>query len=196
MAELHLPRLSGGVPYAYPETGRATPALLGDWQTAMEALEAAYTSLNANLAAAVAAQAAADAAQDDAIAAQLSADGKQAASDVLTFLATASAATAAAVKTLLALVKADVGLGAVDNTSDADKPVSTAQQTALDLKAPLASPTFTGTVTTPAADVQGQMRADSLRIDAAPTASAVTTTHTLPVNLNGTTYYALFSNVP
>jgi hypothetical protein len=47
------------------------------------------------------------------------------------------------------LVKADVGLANVDNTSDANKPVSTAAQTALDLKAPLASPTFTGTVTTP-----------------------------------------------
>ena len=34
----------------------------------------------------------------------------------------------------------------VDNTSDADKPVSTATQTALDLKSPLADPTFTGTV--------------------------------------------------
>lgn len=33
------------------------------------------------------------------------------------------------------LVKADVGLGNVDNTSDANKPVSTAQQTALDGKA-------------------------------------------------------------
>jgi hypothetical protein len=44
------------------------------------------------------------------------------------------------------LVKADVGLGNVDNTSDANKPVSTATQTALDLKANLASPTFTGTV--------------------------------------------------
>jgi hypothetical protein len=42
--------------------------------------------------------------------------------------------------------KADVGLGNVDNTSDANKPVSTATQTALDLKAPIASPTFTGTV--------------------------------------------------
>ncbi len=39
-----------------------------------------------------------------------------------------------------------VGLGSVDNTSDAGKPVSTATQTALNLKAPLASPTFTGTV--------------------------------------------------
>lgn len=32
------------------------------------------------------------------------------------------------------VTKAQVGLDAVDNTSDADKPVSTAQQTALDLK--------------------------------------------------------------
>jgi len=36
----------------------------------------------------------------------------------------------------------------VDNTSDANKPVSTATQTALNLKANIASPTFTGTVTT------------------------------------------------
>lgn len=42
--------------------------------------------------------------------------------------------------------KTTVGLANVDNTSDASKPVSTAQQTALDLKANLASPTFTGTV--------------------------------------------------
>ena len=34
----------------------------------------------------------------------------------------------------------------IDNTADANKPVSTAQQTALNLKANLASPTFTGTV--------------------------------------------------
>ena len=34
----------------------------------------------------------------------------------------------------------------MDNTSDANKPVSTATQTALDLKANIASPTFTGTV--------------------------------------------------
>ena len=39
-----------------------------------------------------------------------------------------------------------VELGNVDNTSDANKPVSTAQLTALNLKANLASPTFTGTV--------------------------------------------------
>jgi hypothetical protein len=54
-------------------------------------------------------------------------------------------------KTSLALVKADVGLGSVDNTSDAGKPVSTAQQTALDLKANLSSPALTGTPTAPTA---------------------------------------------
>jgi hypothetical protein len=43
----------------------------------------------------------------------------------------------AALKAALTLAKADVGLGSVDNTSDAGKPVSTAQQAALDLKAPL-----------------------------------------------------------
>jgi hypothetical protein len=83
--------------------------------------------------------------------------------------------TYAQFKTALSLVKADVGLGNVDNTADTAKPVSTAQQTAIDakvedtvtdghttvapsgnavfdalaLKAPLASPTFTGTVTVP-----------------------------------------------
>ena len=55
------------------------------------------------------------------------------------------------------VTKAEVGLGNVDNTADSAKPVSTAQQTALDAKlatttanstyAPLASPEFTGTTT-------------------------------------------------
>ena len=39
-----------------------------------------------------------------------------------------------------------VGLGNVDNTSDADKQISTATQTALDTKAPINNPIFTGTV--------------------------------------------------
>ena len=49
-------------------------------------------------------------------------------------------------KGALGLVKGDVGLGNVDNTTDALKPVSTAQGTAIGLKANKASPTFTGTV--------------------------------------------------
>jgi hypothetical protein len=44
------------------------------------------------------------------------------------------------------LDKTDIGLANVDNTADADKPVSDDTQDALDLKADLASPTFTGTV--------------------------------------------------
>ena len=44
-----------------------------------------------------------------------------------------------------------VGLGNVDNTADTAKPVSTAQQTALNLKADLASPTLTGTPIAPTA---------------------------------------------
>jgi hypothetical protein len=47
--------------------------------------------------------------------------------------------TPAQAKTDLALTKSDVGLSNVDNTSDANKPVSTAQQTALDGKQPLDS---------------------------------------------------------
>jgi hypothetical protein len=44
------------------------------------------------------------------------------------------------------LTKTMVGLANVDNTSDEDKPVSTDTQAALDLKANLDAPTFTGTV--------------------------------------------------
>lgn len=54
--------------------------------------------------------------------------------------------TAGGALTVGALVKGDVGLGNVDNTSDANKPVSTAQATSIALKANAASPTFTGTV--------------------------------------------------
>lgn len=47
--------------------------------------------------------------------------------------------------------KTQVGLGNVDNTSDGAKPVSSAQQTALNLKANLASPALTGVPTAPTA---------------------------------------------
>lgn len=51
------------------------------------------------------------------------------------------------------LTKSDVGLANVDNTADMDKPVSIAQQTALNLKANIASPTFTGIPVAPTASV-------------------------------------------
>ena len=44
-----------------------------------------------------------------------------------------------------------LGLGNVDNTSDVNKPISTATQTALDLKANIDSPTFTGVPSAPTA---------------------------------------------
>jgi hypothetical protein len=46
-----------------------------------------------------------------------------------------------------------ISLGNVDDTADSAKPVSTAQQTALDLKANIASPALTGTPTAPTANV-------------------------------------------
>jgi hypothetical protein len=54
--------------------------------------------------------------------------------------------TSPLINTPTGITKSDVGLDNVDNSSDANKPVSTATQSALDLKAPIASPTFTGTV--------------------------------------------------
>ena len=49
--------------------------------------------------------------------------------------------------TVSGIDKTMVGLSNVDNTADADKPVSTATQAALDLKANLAGASFTGNVT-------------------------------------------------
>lgn len=49
------------------------------------------------------------------------------------------------------ITAANIGLGNVNNTSDANKPISTATQTALNAKAPLASPALTGTPTAPTA---------------------------------------------
>lgn len=45
--------------------------------------------------------------------------------------------------------KATIGLGNVDNTSDVNKPVSSATQTALNAKANLAGATFSGTISAP-----------------------------------------------
>lgn len=64
--------------------------------------------------------------------------------------------TVAAAKTLLALTKSDVGLGSVDNTADTAKPVSTAQQTALDLKENLAQ-----TIATQAGSTYSVVNGDS-----------------------------------
>lgn len=51
------------------------------------------------------------------------------------------------------VTKAQVGLENVDNTADIDKPISTAVQTALDLKADINSPALTGVPSAPTAAV-------------------------------------------
>ena len=64
--------------------------------------------------------------------------------------------------TVAGVTKTHVGLSNVDNTSDAAKPVSTATQTALNLKADLAGPTFTGTVVLPSTTSVGDVSATEL----------------------------------
>lgn len=84
---------------------------------------------------------------------QIIGDGGSGSADAVTLTGTQTLTnktlTSPVITTPAGIVKGDVGLGNVDNTSDANKPVSTAQQAALDLKANLAGPTFTGTVTLP-----------------------------------------------
>lgn len=103
------------------------------------------TQVNTNTTNVAAAAAAAAVAATAASTAQTTADGKQPADADLTAIATLTPAdgdtllriagawanrTMAQLKTALALVKADVGLGNVDNVADASKPVSTAQAAA------------------------------------------------------------------
>ena len=59
-------------------------------------------------------------------------------------LATKTYADGAVETAVAALTRSSVGLGNVNNTSDADKPISTATQAELDLKAPKTSPVFLG----------------------------------------------------
>ena len=72
-------------------------------------------------------------------------------------LATKTYADSAVSTAVAGLTKTSVGLANVDNTSDANKPVSSATQTALDLKANLASPTFTGTLAAAAVNISGNL---------------------------------------
>lgn len=63
------------------------------------------------------------------------------------FLTSAPVASVAGKTGTVTLVKGDVGLGNVDNTSDANKPVSTATQTALDGKAATSHTHSAGSIT-------------------------------------------------
>lgn len=90
----------------------------------------------------------------------------------------AEAAAAAPVQSVagrtgaVTLAKGDVGLGNVDNTADTAKPVSTAQQTALNLKANIDSPTFTGTVNGITKSMVGLGNADNTSDASKPVSTA------------------------
>ena len=93
------------------------------------------------------------------------------------------------------LTKSDVGLSNVDNTSDAGKPVSTAQQTALNLKANLASPTFTGTVTGISKSMVGLGSVDNTADTAKPVSTAQQTALNLKANLASPTFTGTVSGI-
>lgn len=103
--------------------------------------------------------------------------------------------TPAQLKTDLSLAKGDVGLGNVDNTADTAKPVSTAQQTALNLKANLASPTFTGTVAGITKTMVGLGSVDNTADTAKPVSTAQQTALDLKAPLASPTFTGTVSGV-
>jgi hypothetical protein len=93
------------------------------------------------------------------------------------------------------LTKTTVGLANVDNTSDANKPVSTAQQTALNLKANLASPTFTGTVSGITKSMVSLGNCDNTSDANKPVSTAQQTALDLKANLAGPTFTGTVSGI-
>lgn len=91
--------------------------------------------------------------------------------------------------------KAQVGLGNVDNTSDVNKPVSTAQQTALNLKANIASPTFTGTVSGITATMVGLGNVNNTSDLNKPVSTATQTALNLKANLASPTFTGTVSGI-
>lgn len=86
-----------------------------------------------------------------------------------------------------AQAKVTLALDSVDNVSDANKPVSTATQTALNLKADLASPTFSGTPSLPTGTTATTQAAADNTTKLATTAFA-TTADNLKANLASPTF--------
>lgn len=82
----------------------------------------------------------------------------------------------------VALTKSDLGLANVDNTGDINKPVSTATQIALDFKANLASPTFSGTVGGITKAMVGLGNVDNTTDAAKPISTATQTALNLKAN--------------
>jgi len=107
--------------------------------------------------------------------------------------------------TTTTIPKSVVGLGNVDNTSDVNKPVSTAQQTALDLKltssvaastyAPIASPTFTGTVSGITKTMVGLGNVDNTSDVNKPVSTAQQTALDLKANKNNAVFTGTMPSV-
>ena len=93
------------------------------------------------------------------------------------------------------VTKTMVGLNNVDNTADTAKPVSTAQQAALDLKAPLASPAFTGTVTGITATMVGLGNVDNTADLSKPISTAAQTALDLKAPLASPTFTGTVSGI-
>ena len=81
-----------------------------------------------------------------------------------------------------------VNLGNCDNTSDVNKPVSTATQTQLNLKANLAGPTFTGTVAGITSTMVGLGNCDNTSDANKPVSTAQQTALNLKANLANPTF--------
>lgn len=107
--------------------------------------------------------------------------------DLSSYVPTSRTVNGQALSSDISISKSDVNLGSADNTSDADKPVSTAQQTALNLKANLASPSFTGTPTLPTGTIATTQSAADSSTKVATTAF-VTTADNLKANLASPTF--------
>jgi hypothetical protein len=97
--------------------------------------------------------------------------------------------------TVAGVTKSMVGLGSVDNTSDADKIVSDATQDALDLKAPLANPTFTGTVLGITKGMVGLGNVDNTTDAGKPVSTATQTALDLKAPLANPTFTGTVSGV-
>lgn len=108
---------------------------------------------------------------------------------------TSKTLTSPVINTPTGIVKADVGLGSVDNTSDASKPVSTATTTQLNLKAPLASPAFTGTPTGITKAHVGLSNVDDTADTAKPVSTAQQTALNLKANLASPTFTGTVSGI-
>jgi len=103
--------------------------------------------------------------------------------------------TSPVINTPTGIVKGDVGLGSVDNTADTAKPVSTVQQTALDLKANIASPTFTGTVSGITKTMVGLGSVDNTADTAKPVSTVQQTALDLKANIASPTFTGTVSGI-